>query len=276
MYLIAACLLGSYAYKVRVFIWGPEPALGGLYSFSSGAILMSQVAPNSAAARAGLQNGDRILAIDGRPVRGQADWDVLRVNFEIGRAYPMQVEREGKRLETTLTLQRRSLNRMRPVDLVSMSVDMADALIILLLALFVGFTRPRDPVVRLGALALGLIGSDVFNVITGWAAMLRKLPLVLASWSGGPAWRFSCSRHCSSLFAQSFPARCSVPAGYGRWHWRRTFGFLLLSPPSFGSRLSILGSRYRMPDGFWDRTLVHAWAAASFSRTSSRGWSVSC
>ncbi len=215
MYLIAACLVGCYAFKVCVLVWGPEAPLSGLYSFRNGAIVVSQVVPNSAAASAGVQPGDRILAIDGRPVRGQADWDVLRLNFERDHAYPMKLERNGQGMELTLSLRRRSINRLRLVDLVALFVDMVDGLIILLLAILVGFTRPHDPVARLGALALGLIGSDTFSLMTGWAVMLRKLPLVLGVLAWWPSMAWFIFPPLFFAFCAIFPRRLFR----ARWIW---------------------------------------------------------
>ncbi len=63
------------------------------------------VLPGSPAARAGLQAGDRVLAIDGIPV---AQWDdmVARVRDAPGRAMDLEIERDGQRLARQVTPER--------------------------------------------------------------------------------------------------------------------------------------------------------------------------
>lgn len=58
----------------------------------------------SPASVAGLQAGDRILAVDGKPMAGWADW-VDAVQAAPGRALALDVERAGQRLPLVLTPQ---------------------------------------------------------------------------------------------------------------------------------------------------------------------------
>ena len=65
-----------------------------------------QVLPGSAADKAGLQAGDRVLAIDGRPVTADQA-ESLRVMFEDGKPgtrHSIQVSRGGKKKKIALTL----------------------------------------------------------------------------------------------------------------------------------------------------------------------------
>ncbi len=60
MYIIAASLLGSLATQVYAFFRGPETPLS-LFNFRQGAMVVEEVLLNSAASRAGLQEGDRLV-----------------------------------------------------------------------------------------------------------------------------------------------------------------------------------------------------------------------
>ena len=55
------------------------------------------VKPQSPAAQAGLQSGDRILAIDGTPVEGWSDLQE-KIRGHLGQPLTMEIERDGRRL----------------------------------------------------------------------------------------------------------------------------------------------------------------------------------
>jgi regulator of sigma E protease len=62
--------------------------------------VVGMVAPNSAAADAGLQSGDRVLALNGAPVDEYADIDrIVQLNLE--RPLAISIDRGGKQLELT-------------------------------------------------------------------------------------------------------------------------------------------------------------------------------
>jgi regulator of sigma E protease len=64
--------------------------------------VIGEVSPNKPAARAGLKPGDRIVAIDGEPIR---DFDDLRlaISLHAGSALRVEYERNGERRVTVLT-----------------------------------------------------------------------------------------------------------------------------------------------------------------------------
>ncbi len=76
---------------------------GFLYSRSDSGILLTEVSENSAAVRAGLQAGDRIVTVDGHP----ASWDVMRhfyFHAEGGREYRLEYVRQKIPRTATLVL----------------------------------------------------------------------------------------------------------------------------------------------------------------------------
>ena len=176
MYIIAASLLGAFAMETYLYFQGPTTGIR-LYTFRDGAMLVEEVLPGSPAAHTGLRAGDRILAIDNQLTKGLADWDAIRLNFEPDHSYPLEVERAGKQFELTLKTERRSWQQERPIDRLDGFVDLTGTLAVLLLAFFVAFHRPRDPIALLGALLLALLFSPGF--VMGYSALCRQLPFLL-------------------------------------------------------------------------------------------------
>ena len=64
------------------------------------------VYPNSPAARAGLEPGDVVVAIDGRPVEGRDDFDTALASAGTGRALVVAFRREGQERTARLTTER--------------------------------------------------------------------------------------------------------------------------------------------------------------------------
>ncbi|HEY0153525.1 MAG TPA: RIP metalloprotease RseP [Longimicrobium sp.] len=64
--------------------------------------VIPEVVPGQAAARAGMKNGDRVVAVNGRPVQGWQDF-VSVVRASAGRPLPVEVERGGQRVRMTIT-----------------------------------------------------------------------------------------------------------------------------------------------------------------------------
>jgi serine protease Do len=72
-------------------------------TLSNGQAEVGEVAANSAAQRAGLQRGDRIVAIDGQPLRHAIDYHIALLGRKAGEPIPMQVQRQGKAVALSLT-----------------------------------------------------------------------------------------------------------------------------------------------------------------------------
>lgn len=65
---------------------------------------IGQILPGQPAERAGLRSGDRIVALDGKPI---AEWDQLAnaIHDSPGKAVRLTAERDGRRFEVTVTPQ---------------------------------------------------------------------------------------------------------------------------------------------------------------------------
>ena len=230
MYIVAACLFGNFSLNIYIYCWGPEPPFSR-YNFAREALVVEELLPNSAGDQAGIQVGDRVLAIDGRRVQGLGKWDLIRINFEAGKPYRLQIERGEKRFERVMTLQRRSWSRQTQFYRIRFALDTAGALLTLLVAFLVAFARPYDWVARMGALSIALLGGSSY--LYGTAAIIRHLPIFVGALIWWP-------EMASFLFPTLFFAFCSMfprQLFHSRWIW-------LASVPALFFLWAIVGFAY--------------------------------
>lgn len=221
MYIIAASLLGNFALSIYLYFWGPEPPFR-LFNFEREALVVEEVLPNSAGDRAGVQAGDRVLAIEGHRVQGQPQWDLIRMNFEVAKPYRLQVERDGKQFERIMTLQRRSWSQQRQFIRISIVLSLTSALLTLLVAFLIAFTRPYDWVARIGALSIALLGGAA--PLYGVSAVCRRLPTLLGALIWWP------TVASGFIFPALFFGFCSIfprKLFHSRWIW------VALAPSTF-------------------------------------------
>ncbi len=230
MYIIAASLLGNFAMNIYSYLRGPEPPFSQ-YTFARDALVVEDVLPNSAADRAGIQALDRVLAIDGRRMRGLGQWDALRINFEVGKPYRLEMERDEKPFDRVMTLQMWSWSHQPQYRRIRVILETASALLTLLVAFLVAFSRPYDWVARTGALSIALLGG--LANLYGTSAIVRRLPIFVAA----PIWW---PQMGSFLFPALFFAFCSIfprQLFRSRWIW-------LANVPSLYFLWPILGFAY--------------------------------
>jgi membrane-associated protease RseP (regulator of RpoE activity) len=152
MYLAAAGFISYFLLLIHNSFLGP-PDAGFSASYAGGQMVLSEVFPNSMAERAGMQPNDRLISVEGQPVRSSADWLAISANLESGRTYRLEIERGTHNLELPFTL------GTVPKSVFWTAWNWSEALTIrgtqlleLLLALVIAFTRPYDLAARVGAL----------------------------------------------------------------------------------------------------------------------------
>ncbi len=67
-------------------------------------VIVSEVVPASPADKAGLQPNDRIVSVNGRPVRNIFQWEAERLNQRVGDRVPLVVERGGRSLTLNVVI----------------------------------------------------------------------------------------------------------------------------------------------------------------------------
>jgi hypothetical protein len=175
MYVVAASYVALLALIPYLVIWGPADLLGLTGDYADGTMLLRAVSPDSLAGRAGLRAGDRVVAIDGRPMRRVRDWTVLDANLEVGRAQHWEVLRDQRRLELEVTPERADWRNRLAGGYISYS---GLVLIGFAVGLFVAFRRPGDPTARVGAWFIAT-ASIAFGLPNGWAVAWRQAPLLV-------------------------------------------------------------------------------------------------
>ena len=213
MYLLAASYLGCAAVVFYVEFRGPEdlgiefPSL-----LTPGPAVAGAIDPDSPAARAGIEPGDRIVDFEGHPITSALHWGLTMAEVEGGHLLHLGIERRGERREVVLTLQRRSTGPGDAADW----VRLARAMLALGLAVLIAFSRPNDLQARIGALLLGevaLAGLFFLRPLPGLAAAIRDLPGPLALLVQAPL----ASPGGALLFA--FAAIFPRPLFRGAWAW---------------------------------------------------------
>jgi len=176
MYVVAAVYALTFLFNTRQEFWGPASEGWVL----AGAFNASRVLPGGPMDKAGLRPGDVLEAVGGQPLNGAADWFLARAHFERDHPIELQVRRAGQHLALKLVIGApvwRTWNRADYLPAVALYVA---RFVLLLLAILVGFSRPRQLSARLAALmfAIGAVAEGYPS--SGWAAALRHLPALLA------------------------------------------------------------------------------------------------
>jgi tRNA A-37 threonylcarbamoyl transferase component Bud32 len=216
MYAVAASYVGFVVlFFFYQLFWGPPILPGFEGRFISGGMTVLSVHPGSPEARAGLEEGDRVLAVNGQGIRNLHDWEAIRANTEIGRPERWQVGRANERLELTVAVPRLSWReRFSTVYWLNVLGVSAFVLTCLILGLVVAFRRPYDPVARMGAWVLAT-ASVAFGGADGWAATWRHLPGLL----GLLLWIPEISRFVADAILLTFFTVFPRRIFRARWPW---------------------------------------------------------
>jgi len=223
MYVVAA----SFA-LMQVLLWyltisGPTDVDGLQASFGGGAMIVNAVEPGSHLAQAGLRSGDRVVAIDGLPLRNPRDWEIVTANHDSVRPQRWKLIRGTERLELQVTPEKATLqNRLEHGGIGYGSTAIA----CFILALLMAFQRPSDPVAILGAWFI-MTASVAFGLPLNWAVVWRQLPVVVQILLWIPAIsRFVIDGILLSLFV-IFPRQLFR----SRWLWAALWAPVLVTLP---------------------------------------------
>jgi serine/threonine-protein kinase len=185
MYLLAASFLGSAAVVVYTEFAGPEDLGIRFVPLTSGPAVADFVVPESPAARAGIEPGDHIVALDGQPVKSGIDWAYWLSDVTAGRPLHLAIDRHGMRLEAALVAGRKATGS---ID-IDQWLRLANALLLFAVAIVVAFHRPYDLQARVGALLLAWCAIRAlvfFRPLAGVRAAVNALPLPIAVLADAP------------------------------------------------------------------------------------------
>jgi len=175
MYFVAGTFIAYYAVMIYSELYEPRQ-IGINCEFKDGRMAITRVIQNSPATRAGINAGDRLLAIDESAIRSWEDWRRIVATLEIGREYRFGLERAGQHSELQVRLGRRlgdpfaRLERKRYVQFFVLS-----------LAIVLAFRWPNESVARIAALFLAAVGTAPLFPGTEMTAVWRNLPVPLGA-----------------------------------------------------------------------------------------------
>lgn len=211
MHVVAASFLVLNLFNGYLVIWGPALANGLDGTFGGGGLHVRSVASETPFAKAGLRSGDQLLAVNDLPIQGPREWAAALANVKEGQPETWHVLRNGSRLELAVTFAAAKATDRFTAGLVAY---VAGILGFLLLGLFIGFRRPREPAARLGAW-LFLATSATFGLLNGWAALWRQTPTLVQAL----LWIPELSRFVVDGISLSFFAMFPRPLFRKPWIW---------------------------------------------------------
>jgi hypothetical protein len=170
----AVPFLAYFALLVHCDVWRPEQE--GLRLDFGTRLLVKDVEPGSAAARAGLVAGDEILAVGGRPVGSRKlDWEAATINATFSEPIVLEVRRGAAEVRVLLVLEREPWSRWATREGVDLAIVRLVQAATLGVGLLVLYRRPDDPVARLGAWLLGAVGVFCVTLPSRIAVVWRAL-----------------------------------------------------------------------------------------------------
>jgi tRNA A-37 threonylcarbamoyl transferase component Bud32 len=209
LYVVAASYLVYFFLHTYIALRGPEISGFGP-AYSADGMHVAAVSPGSPAERGGLRAGDRIVAINGQPIRNQLDWYAARANFEVGKAIVYTLERDGQTRSTAVTLARKA----RYEDWLT-GLFLVTRAAMMILALIIAFRRTQDPPALAAAWLLGTMALADIAPPAGSAAGIRNLPLVLQ----GMMWISGLGQFVFPAILFTFCAMFPRPLFRARWAW---------------------------------------------------------
>jgi len=228
MYILGFSFLFFFAVQVYFQLFGPE--LFGISLDNHGGFTVIYVDDRGPAARAGLQPGDRIVAVDGILLRHRPDWGRVGYTLQVGYPHRLDIERDGKFIQLTIILGRKSPHEW---GLVRMALLCGD-LIVLCLAFVIAFRRPYDAIARVGSWFLATVAISTVPVNFGGAPFWRSLPLPLGALLWLPSFSGLLLPGIYFLFFSMLPR----PFFRIRWWW----WVVLYAPLLFFAGLQLVGS----------------------------------
>jgi hypothetical protein len=194
---------------------------GFVPQFEGERVTVSDVAPGSPAARAGIRGGDRIENANGQTLRDHSDWQRATLHLDPSRPFILEIDRNGERFTTSLRLSS-GLAEWRRTQSRGVIAFRAAQFCTLGFALLVAFRRSFQPSALLGALLLGSLATLSLALPMRLAIFWKAFP----AWLEAPLWiPFANSAAAGALlfaFAAVFPSRL----------WSRTWITVALIPAS--------------------------------------------
>ena len=207
--LCAASFVGYFGLSM-FSIFYPPVSMGVALGAAADGLGVLSVTAGSTADRAGVRQGDKVVSLNGRPLRTLLDQRVINTSASIGVERTFVFERSGRQFSVAYTPRRRVLGsgglRFLPQHIALLAA--------LVFSLVVIYSRPEDRVARLGALLLASIACTYFFP-RGLAGTWRHLPVL----AGALLWPACLSAIAVGPILFSLFALFPKPVIHRRWIW---------------------------------------------------------
>lgn len=223
MYVVAFSYSAYLCITMYLVFWGPE-WVGITAIQDRDRVLIKAVLSNSPASRAGLRSGDQIVAGAGHPIYSAADWYAITFNVKAFDNLSINFVRDGKRLECSLVVPRRTWRSSDAIGAYGFSIMQIAYLAI---AFLIAFARPFNLHARLGAVFLASAVAPM-AFANGLGVVFRELPGPLQAllWVQAVLGRFGMAAFCA--FCAIFPR----PLFRARWAWALYLAPIIALAPS--------------------------------------------
>ncbi len=145
-------------------------------TFNHGEMIVTHVAPGSAAARAGLQPGDRLLTNNAYPIGSRFDWMALSANWDTVQHAELTLARGTLQSRVSLPLPARSWSTAGWHAQLAASMLWGARLFTLLVACFILWKARKFPIALLGAWFLASASVSSVVLLPGIGKAWRELP----------------------------------------------------------------------------------------------------
>lgn len=159
------CVAFAYAAVLLVVDGGATKAFGWTDARRAGGWFVGAVDPDGPAAGR-LQEGDRLISLNGVRPFGQGGTRIHRRDISVGDTYQLAIDRQGERLAPTLTVSE------GPNDLATRLTYFFVSLVWCVVGLFIGLARPERPIARLA------FGAAVGTGLVFLGGFIPSVPLV--------------------------------------------------------------------------------------------------
>jgi tRNA A-37 threonylcarbamoyl transferase component Bud32 len=175
--LCATSFLAYFVLLVYCDIWRPGP--DGIELQSSGdqiGLLVTGVSPDSPAAHAGIEKGDRVLSADGHPVTSRLEWEGVQASVRFDRPVVIEISRDQAVRRVEWVVARGDWNHWRGREGAELILARLVQLVTLGLGLIIVFRRPQDFGARIGGWLLATFGVFCITLPYRFADVWHGLP----------------------------------------------------------------------------------------------------
>ena len=174
IHLCAASFLGYFGLVMFSNFYPPAGVGVRIGTTRTDGLIVASVIADLEADRAGVQPGDRLVAINGRRLHNSRQFAAFNASLSVGEERTWLFDRSGRQFSVTLAPYRRQF-----FPLLSFLPVIVGLLVSLVFSFVVVYSRPDDRVARLGALLLASMAcASAPFWPTGLAGTWRHLPVL--------------------------------------------------------------------------------------------------